>query len=182
MTLEDMDTTRGYAEPVPRPEQLVLPEDPTFVPSLMLPGLNIDLSALEITSVLETPRKTSSFLSSYLNQSDRSSQFFNRRIQLDLSSSQIGPSAIGGFGLPSEMSSATKGPQVDLPAYLGDEEGVLLQPDFEFDAEGNIIELPVKGNAGHTVIDESHQDNHDIEMTGAIQDNRRATEVEVSEI
>lgn len=79
---------------------------------------------------------------------------------------------MGTFGLPSELSSATKGPQVDLPAYLGDEEGVLLQPDFEFDAEGNIIELPVNRNADPVVMDDTGKNDCDVEMTGANQDKR----------
>ncbi|EEP81115.1 predicted protein [Uncinocarpus reesii 1704] len=154
----NLDPDAGKA----RPDQLVLPEDPTFVPGLMLPGLNVDLSALDITTVLETPRKMSSLLSSYLHGSNKSS--FQREIQLQLSSSQVGTAA---FGLPSQISSAQKGPQVELPAYL-EEGGVLLQPDFEFDAEGNIIELPLKGNSDRIVIHETEEYN-DVEMTGANQ-------------
>ncbi|WEW61439.1 R8 protein [Emydomyces testavorans] len=153
-----------------RPDQLVLPEDPAFVPSLMLPGLNLNLSALDITAVLETPRKTSTLLSSYLHQSSGSSQVLDKGIQLNLSSSQMGHSALGGFSLPSEMSSAKKGPLVELPAYLGEEEGVLLQPDFEFDAEGNIIELPASRNVDHMVMNETAEPNYDLEMAGANHD------------
>jgi meiotic recombination protein REC8 len=32
---------------------------------------------------------------------------------------------------------------------LGNEEGVLLQPDFEFDEDGNIIELDTRGKSPH---------------------------------
>lgn len=32
---------------------------------------------------------------------------------------------------------------------LGNEEGVLLQPDFEFDEDGNIIELGARGKSPH---------------------------------
>ncbi|KMU88524.1 hypothetical protein CIHG_06324 [Coccidioides immitis H538.4] len=161
-----------------RQDQLVLPEDPTFVPRLMLPGLNLDLSALEIADVLETPRKTSDFLSSCLEQSNKSSLYFQKQHQLDLSSSQAGPSVIGGFGLPSEMDSASKGPQVELPAYLGAEEGVLLEPGFEFDVEGNIIELPVKGDADHMIVDDIEEHNFDVEMAGANQEGFQPVDLE----
>ncbi|EER29897.1 hypothetical protein CPC735_012150 [Coccidioides posadasii C735 delta SOWgp] len=164
-----------------RQDQLVLPEDPTFVPRLMLPGLNLDLSALEIADVLETPRKTSDFLSSCLDQSNKSSLYFQKQHQLDLSSSQAGPSVIGGFGLPSEMDSASKGPQVELPAYLGAEEGVLLEPGFEFDVEGNIIELPVKGDADHVVVDDIEEHNFDVEMAGANQEGFQFEDLPINE-
>lgn len=119
-----------------RPDQLVLPQDPTFIPELMLPGLNVDLSCLEIAN-FETPN--SGFLSSCVPRSNKSGRLASHQLRLDLSS-EIGN---GQFGFPSEMSSPKKGPEVELPAFLGEEAGVLLQPDFEFDEEGNIRELPV---------------------------------------
>lgn len=130
-----------------RPDQLVLPHDPSFIPELMLPGLNVDLSALEITTNFDTPR--SSLLSSYIPHSNKSGRVSSQRLRLDLSS-EIGN---GPFGFPSEMTSPVKESEVELPAFLGEEAGVLLQPDFEFDEEGNIRELPVVGAALDTVMD-----------------------------
>jgi hypothetical protein len=126
--------------PENRRDQLVLPNDPAFLPESMLPGLNFDLSALEFPTNLETPRK-SSLLSSYIpgSSNDRAVE---DRLRLNISSSDIGGRA---FGVPpSAISSPTKDPEVDLPAFAGEEGGILLNPDFEFDEEGNIVELPVR--------------------------------------
>ncbi|KAI1959056.1 R8 protein [Ophidiomyces ophidiicola] len=150
-----------------RRDQLVLPEDPTFVPGLMLSGLNLDLSALDIMTVLQTPRKMTSLLSSCHNQSNRPDQAFDNEVQLNLSSSLGGYSTVGGLGLLSEMSSNRKGPQMELPAYLGDKEGVLLQPDFEFDAEGNIVELSVHGKVDHTDVDRTGQNQQSLKIGSA---------------
>ena len=125
------------------PEQLVLPHDPTFIPELMLPGLNVDLSTLEISERFQTPHKKSSLLStSQLQLSNKSGQQQSgEKLRLNFSSSDIG--GVGDFAFASEISSARKEPQIELPAFQdGDEAGVLLQPDFEFDEEGNIVELP----------------------------------------
>jgi hypothetical protein len=52
--------------------------------------------------------------------------------------------ADGGFGMSSEMNaSAQKGTQLGRESMFEDE-GFLLQPDFEFDEEGNIIELSLQ--------------------------------------
>jgi hypothetical protein len=55
--------------------------------------------------------------------------------------------ADGCFGFASGTSTtAKKSAQFELPSIFAEEGGVLLQPDFEFDGEGNIIELAVKQN------------------------------------
>ncbi|KAG5296985.1 Rad21/Rec8 N terminal domain-containing protein [Histoplasma ohiense] len=127
-----------------RPDQLVLPDDPSFIPDLMLPGLNVDLSALEISSDIGSPRK-SSLLSSVLAPSSKSSQFSDGQLHLNISSSDIGGLGAGASGFPSDIgSSARKETQFELPAPFAEETGFLLQPDFEFDGEGNIIELTAK--------------------------------------
>lgn len=55
---------------------------------------------------------------------------------------------IGGFDVMSNMgSSVQKGNRFGsgrVSIFENEEEGVLLQPDFEFDEEGNIIELAVR--------------------------------------
>ncbi|KAF3490706.1 Rad21/Rec8 N terminal domain-containing protein [Arthroderma uncinatum] len=133
-----------------RPDQLVLPHDPTFIPELMLPGLNVDLSALNLGLEWDSPRK-SSLIPSSLPRSMASNRSAAEQVQLNLPSSEIGGIQMAdGFGYMSELSSAIKEPQVELPPYLGDEAGVLLQPDFEFDGDGNIIELsPKKATEPH---------------------------------
>lgn len=127
-----------------RPDQLVLPDDPSFIPDLMLPGLNVDLSALDISSDIETPRK-SSLLSSFLTPSSKSSRFSDGQLHLNISSSDIGGLGVSASGFPSDIgSSARKETQFELPAAFAEETGILLEPDFEFDGDGNIIELPVR--------------------------------------
>ncbi|PGG99423.1 hypothetical protein AJ79_08539 [Helicocarpus griseus UAMH5409] len=127
-----------------KPDQLVLPDDPSFIPDLMLPGLNVDLSALEISSSIGSPRK-SSLLSSHLSSSSKSSRFSDGKLHLNISSSDIGGVDAGAFGFNSDISStARKETQFELPAAFAEETGVLFQPDFEFDGEGNMVELPVR--------------------------------------
>ncbi|EEH48609.2 uncharacterized protein PADG_04688 [Paracoccidioides brasiliensis Pb18] len=127
-----------------KPDQLVIPDDPSFIPFLMLPGLNVDLSALDITSNIGSPRK-SSLLSSQIPESTKSSRFSDGQLHLNISSSDISGLGAGAFGFPSDIGSiGTKENEFELPAAFAEETGVLLQPDFEFDGEGNIIELPVR--------------------------------------
>jgi hypothetical protein len=113
----------------------------------MLPGLNLDLSALDISTDVETSR-SSSLLWSQSLQSSRSSRPSDERPGLNISLSEIASGgADGGFGFASDISTTIKkGAQSDLPSIFAEEGGVLLQPDFEFDGEGNIIELAVKPN------------------------------------
>ncbi|OAT13332.1 Rad21/Rec8 N terminal domain-containing protein [Blastomyces gilchristii SLH14081] len=134
-----LDPSAGKA----KPSQLVLPDDPSFIPDLMLPGLNVDLSVLDISLDIGSPRK-SSLLSSVLAPSSKSSQFSDGQLQLNISSSDIGGHGAGASGFPSDIgSSVRKEAQFELPAAFAEETGVLLQPDFEFDGDGNIVELPV---------------------------------------
>lgn len=111
----------------------------------MLPGLNLELSALGISTEDET-RHSSSLLWSQSCQSSRCSRITDGKLHLNVSPlrSHSGDADVC-FGFASSISSTTKkGAQFDLPSILAEECGVLLQPDFEFDEEGNIIELAVK--------------------------------------
>lgn len=141
------------------PDQIVLPHDPSFIPDLMLPGLNVDLSTLELESRITSPQK-SSLLSSFLPRSQGFERLAQQQtLQLDLSSSDAGLGNVGAQHLGSQLSSARKEAQIELPAYTEDEAGVLLQPDFEFDGEGNIVELepdlaPADNRAGQAAEEE----------------------------
>ncbi|EZF32311.1 hypothetical protein H109_06225 [Trichophyton interdigitale MR816] len=143
-----------------RPDQIMLPHDPTFIPELMLPGLNVDLSALDMGLEWVSPRK-SSLVSSYVPKSSATNWSPAAQLQLNLSSSDIGGFQAGeALGYISDMSSARKEPQVELPPYFGDEAGILLQPDFEFDGEGNIIELSPKKTAEPRESEVQVRDDH----------------------
>lgn len=123
-----------------RPDQLVLSDDPSFVPEINLPGLGIDLSKLNLEPQADTSRQNS-FL--WTRSPDRSQTFpENLNLQLDLSSEDI-MKDFGGIGSQSETSGSVHQRPLGRIAEgaLDDETGVLLQPDFEFDEDGNIIEL-----------------------------------------
>ncbi|ODM21076.1 hypothetical protein SI65_04129 [Aspergillus cristatus] len=131
-----LDPAAGKA----RPDQLVLPDDPSFVPEINLPGLGIDFSKITLE-----PQADTSLQNSFLwTKSPDLSQTIpeNLNLQLDLSSEDI-MKDFGGFGSQSETSaSVQRRPLGRIAAGALDEEaGVLLQPDFEFDEDGNIIEL-----------------------------------------
>ncbi|GES63097.1 Rad21/Rec8 N terminal domain protein [Aspergillus terreus] len=118
-----------------RPDQLILPYDPSFTPENDLPGLDIDLAKLtlfaEPTSTEFAWRVTPDLSQSVLSQ--------NPSLQLSFGSGEEDIVIVGG----SEPSSV----HFDLNRLATsalreeEEEGVLLQPDFEFDEDGNIIEL-----------------------------------------
>jgi hypothetical protein len=125
-----------------RPDQLILPYDPTFLPENNLPGLAIDFS--EITQLLEaTESQQSSFLPGTpdLSQSAISS---NSSLHLNLGSDDKILGNMGGFSSEADIGSSVQG-GLNLTGLmgssLGEDGGVLLQPDFEFDGDGNIIEL-----------------------------------------
>lgn len=125
-----------------RPDQLILQDDPSFIPETNLPGLGIDISALTLEPQADVSRE-SSFL--WTKSPDISQtllpESFN--LQLDLSSDDV-LRGLGGFRSESANSGSVqrKDPLRRISASaLDDEAGVLLQPDFEFDEDGSIIEL-----------------------------------------
>lgn len=122
-----------------RPEQLVLPYDPTFLPEVNLPGLNIDITVLGRPWERNLTQQSSLLLSTPTDLS-QSSAPPDDRLQLHFSSDDL-----LGYGAASLSTSATLTKdhlfRKSLALPSGDEEGVLLQPDFEFDEDGNIVEL-----------------------------------------
>ncbi|PWY90446.1 hypothetical protein BO94DRAFT_489855 [Aspergillus sclerotioniger CBS 115572] len=134
-----LDPSAGKA----RPEQLILPYDPSFLPENNLPGLGLDLSKLSLPIDMDLSQqsslmwpKTPDLSQSALSQSSS--------LRLDLSSDDIILRDVGGFSSDTNVTQyGRKG--IDFagiePFALNDESGVILQPDFEFDEDGNIIEL-----------------------------------------
>lgn len=121
-----------------RPTSLILPYDPTFLPETGLPGLNIDFSLFDqgYTSRVEN----SSFWSKSKSAESQSTFSLSNNIQVQLPD-EVFPGVDDVFG-------PVSGSQVkhglfgkDHLTGKEDEEGVLLQPDFEFDEEGNIVEF-----------------------------------------
>jgi hypothetical protein len=120
-----------------RPDQLILPYDPGFVPELSLPGLGIDFSNLvSVTGVKHLPPDCSLLSKTSSNASQISSQDLIIP-QLDISSSSLNLGEIDGPHMMSGALIEAAHPAIDP----GNESGILLQPDFEFDEEGNIVDL-----------------------------------------
>ncbi|KAJ5787597.1 hypothetical protein N7457_002587 [Penicillium paradoxum] len=123
-----------------RPNNLILPYDPTFLPETALLGLEIDLSSFNGST-----DDISSQLSDLWTKSPNNSLSGNSHVsslQLELPSDDgmrdgniLGLDDIGGSVQKEDIFDNVKN------LGLGKEEGVLLQPDFEFDEDGNIIEL-----------------------------------------
>ena len=118
----------------------MIQDDPGFLPDLALPGLDIDLSVLYIST--DDSSRRSSILSPHSQRSSLSSQG-----EADLSvlglvipSSSGAAGDLGGFILPDEnVSSAQRNARIGR--LLDDEdEGFNIDPGFTIDAEGNLVE------------------------------------------
>ncbi|XRM44074.1 R8 protein [Aspergillus tubingensis] len=125
-----------------RPDQLILPYDASFLPENNLPGLGLDFTSLNLSLDLDLSQQpnrvwpqTPDLSQSALSQTDS--------LKLDLSSNRSFGD-IDGFSAGTSVS-RYGGIGIDFggfePLQLGEESGVILQPDFEFDEDGNIIEL-----------------------------------------
>ncbi|KAL6721901.1 R8 protein [Lecanora helva] len=129
-----------------RPDQLVLPDNPAFLPDFALPGLDVDLSALDIST--DDSSRRSSLLLPHSQRSSISSQQELEDSMLGLiipSSVSAGVGDLGGFVLHSEhVSSAQRSAQFGQPLVEEDED-FNFDPGFALDAEGNIIEEPTTG-------------------------------------
>jgi meiotic recombination protein REC8 len=124
----------------PRPSNLILPYDPAFLPETGLPGLDIDLSILNGTFEDPSTQLSGLWLKSPNNSSSGVSP--TESLQIEMSSDDMlgegtlmGLDDIYGSGLKKCISGQIAG------LGLGNEEGGLLQADFEFDEDGNLVEL-----------------------------------------
>lgn len=120
-----------------RPEQLVLQDDPAFLPEFDLPNLDLDLSIFE-ASTLGSSKRTS-IMSAKSNQSSQSSNPNGEDSVLGFvaPSSGSGDAGIGGF-----IFAESDGPVVGRDTRPSDDaDGFYPDVDFNFDAEGNLIEL-----------------------------------------
>ncbi|KAL4904592.1 hypothetical protein BDW74DRAFT_178685 [Aspergillus multicolor] len=140
-----LDPSAGKA----RTDQLVLPYDPSFLPENNLPGLGLDLSKLnKLLDVDESQQSSVLMLQTpNLSQSALSSSSI---LGLNLPSDENILKGLSGFSSEAGPASSVQG-GVDLggmlASSLNDEEGVLLQPDFEFDEDGNIVELGIRNDS-----------------------------------
>ncbi|KAJ5772326.1 hypothetical protein N7520_002855 [Penicillium odoratum] len=118
-----------------KPSTLVLPYDPNFFPETNLPGLNIDFNMLDLM-----PDDSSSQWSGLWSRSPAGSRSSASRMSVHL---QLGSDDLLEDGTIMFGEAARKHglPMKTGRDRLGDEEGVLLQPDFEFNENGEIVEF-----------------------------------------
>ena len=113
-----------------------------------MPGLDIDLSALDIST--DESSRRSSLLSPHSQRSSISSTQQTDESVLGLvipSSGTGGGGSIGGFFLPCDDRSSAQRTS-SLSSILGEEEDVFdLEPGFTFDDEGDIVFDDVPGQA-----------------------------------
>lgn len=119
-----------------RPNTLVLPYDPSFLPEANLPGLNFDFN-FEFS---DGPSQLGTLLNKSPPNSHHSS---NSRISVHL---ELGSDDIihDGEAVDADESHGSANRGIFGQATredVGDEEGILLQPDFEFDETGTIVEF-----------------------------------------
>ncbi|KZF20855.1 hypothetical protein L228DRAFT_262733 [Xylona heveae TC161] len=133
-----------------RPDQLTLQDDPAFLPDLLLPEFDLDLSRLDITSSLASQSLSSA--SPHSRLSSQSSIADNGLPALVIPTSDTADVAggIGGFihaDIIADNIEGRAGRGMDQLSRLDEDTGFLPDVDFEFDAEGNVVELGGGGRA-----------------------------------
>ena len=119
-----------------RPEQLNLPDDPAFLPDF---DMDLDLS------MFDTRTNASSYSESLTPPSFLSSRSSVMREPIE-DAALVFPSTntplggdLGGYGFRGDTSSAIKTASQAGRASAFEDTGVIEDPGFEFDAEGNLV-------------------------------------------
>lgn len=121
-----------------RPEQLLLEDDPSFLPDLALAPFDFDLSTFEASLTAESPLTS---LSPHTPTTSSGTAFGGPVGGLVIPTSDTGAVGdIGGFIVPGDDG-------LGAAAAPGDDEGFLPEADFSFDAEGNLLDFSVAGAA-----------------------------------
>ncbi|KAF2135765.1 uncharacterized protein K452DRAFT_303302 [Aplosporella prunicola CBS 121167] len=121
-----------------RPEQLLLEDDPTFLPDFALAPLDFDLSNLEAPSPRSEKLRSS-------RSGSRSSISLEEQLPagpvggLELPTSDSIGGDLGGFVVPGDEGPGVKVP--DAGALIAEDDGFLPEADFGFDADGNLLEF-----------------------------------------
>ena len=138
--------TEGVTNFLHRPDQLLLEDDPAFLPDLTLEALTLDFPNSE-TPVLPASQP-SNILSLPTNGSSHEGAFVP---SLDLPSDTTGNA--GRFALNiGETRVSNRGPGSSHLLSRDGEDSLLPEADFTFDAEGNIVEFMP---AIHSIADPS---------------------------
>ena len=136
-----------------RPDQLVLPDDPAFVPDNAFPILDLDLSNLEISQ--PSSLQPGSGLGPGVAKQAVTPGAGGRRGRTGTEgrSTSEGAGGMGGFDLAQSLASSAVRPRDSM--LTGEEPGFLSEVGFAFDQDGNIIETG--GEAGVTAAEGDHQ-------------------------
>ena len=136
----------SWAHETGSPDQLVIHDDPAFLPDLALPGLSIDLSTLDIST--DGSSRRSSILSPHspLSSLTNHTEADDSMLGLVIPSSHSGAAGdLGGFILPAEnLSSAGRNARI-VRLLDDDDEGFIHDPGFTIDADGNLVEERISG-------------------------------------
>lgn len=124
-----------------------MPYDPAFIPDFTFPGLDLELLD-PLHSIAPKAKFDCSLLSSNLSNSSHSQLELITLPQLDVDTSNTTVAEFGGFSFASGSANSPGDHNLFEGLHLGgEEEGVLLQPDFDFDEDGNIVDLVMTGAA-----------------------------------
>lgn len=124
-----------------RPTNLILPYDDTFLPETGLPGIGIDIALLGSLTANSSSRQSTIWTSSPAVSQSSVSQVGTVHLELP-SDDIIRDPTYAGLDSDGNISAQKRGLFGDKAgAGLEDEEGFLLQPDFDFDDLGNIVEF-----------------------------------------
>ena len=118
-----------------RPDQLILHDDPAFLPDLSLPSFDPDL--LDLQKAICPPRFLSDTMS-LQTVSQHGSQQGPPLGGLQLPSSDSG--GMGGFDIPG-YHSGSRAPRPSSLLAREEDDGLLPEVDFGIDADGNLIEF-----------------------------------------
>lgn len=144
-----------------------MPYDPAFIPDFTFPGLDLELLYPLRSVALPKSKLDSSLLSSNMSNSSHSQLELIALPQLDTDASNTILAEYGGFSFASGNAHSPENQNLCERLDLGGEEqGLLLQPDFDFDEDGNIVDLvmtdaaaispatPVRNRLSHEEIDD----------------------------
>lgn len=96
----------------------------------------------------------------------------NSSLQLSFGSGDIMMRGLMGFGSETDLGSAQR--STDFARFaassIGEEQGILLQPDFEFDEDGNIVELGGSNLRGEVRQHREHRLISETPIVGASRD------------
>ncbi|KAJ5110048.1 hypothetical protein N7532_002693 [Penicillium argentinense] len=136
-----IDPSAGRA----RPSTLILPYDPSFLPETGLPGLDLDLSLFKRLTNLDSTQHFGLWSEPTAGSHSSLSQTGNIHLELPQDDGLVGAGLQrpddGVYGSAAKRGLFGRAPLVPLDRQ--NEEGILLQPDFEFDEHGNIVEFDV---------------------------------------